>query len=144
MFVFDSHDPGTSPGFVLVLQLPRHRASLGQVQSNTLDFFTGGRATGCVAVLLVGLPDPASSAQTRQLRRLGQQWGVMIEAVKSSEIAVRFGSWLLGEFHKLFHCCCEEAHLTALDVACLRQMSQDAMDEFSRRPAATQALALAS
>ena len=68
----------------------------------------------------------------------------MIEAVKSGEVATRFGSWLLGEFHRLFHGCCEEARPTPLDVACLRQMSQDALTEFLRRPIVPSALALAS
>ena len=144
-FVFDPHDPSTSPGFVLVLRLPRRRAALNQLQSKTLDFFTGGRATGCFAVLLVGLTDLPSSEQTRQLHQLSHRWRVAVEAVKSTDDARRLGSWLLGEFHQLFHGGCEEAFLTSLQVACLRQMSQDAITEFVRQPmAAPRALALAS
>ncbi len=144
MFVFDPHDPGTSPGFVLALQLPRHRAALNQLPSKTLDFLTGGRAAGCLAVLLVGLPDPLSSEQIRRLHQLGRRWGVMVEAATSREAARQFGSWLLGEFHRLFHQCCEEACATPLQVACLRQMSRDAAEEFARRQTVGSSLILAS
>ena len=133
-FVFDANDPSTSPGFVLILTLARHRGSLNQLCFQSLDFFTGGRPASCLAVLVVGLSDQPTPDQLQRLHQLSRRWGVAVEAVASAEAAVGFGSWLLGEFHRLFHDGCKEVLPGALQLACLRQMCQDAIEEFIRWP----------
>ena len=132
-FVFDANDPRTSPGFVLILTLAKHRRALDQLRFQSLDFFTGGRPASCLAVLIVGLSDQPTPEQLQRLHRLSRRWGVAVEAAASAEAAVGFGSWLLGEFHRLFHDSCE-ALPGALQIACLRQMCQDAIEEVIRRP----------
>ena len=64
--------------------------------------------------------------------------------MESVDAAVDFGSRLLGEFHQLFHSpddrgaydSRKDTLRTVLQLTCLRQMYQDAIEEFTRQPVA--------
>lgn len=143
-FIFDPNDPGTSPGFLLVFRLPRHTRDLGQFRFQTLDFLCGGHADGCLAVLFIGATEQPSFNQAEQRRELSRQWGVAVDTVDSTDAVVRLGTWLLSQLHQIFHQNCEQASFTPLQLACVRQMTCDAIEEFTRRPMRIPTLALAA